>query len=324
MHKKRSNKGPKRETLLRKSRGRGAIYRRVRGIITGVMIVSTAHILLAQFIYTPKLYLLTEDRDKLQLKYAILEQRVAIAQSSVDDMWRRDNELYRTLFGTDSIHIENIYNPYPDSRYDFLLDDDYGALSKSVWLKMDDLAKGLYRNSLSFDEISLLSSDKDKLSSAIPAIWPIDRTKLRGSIGAFGNRLHPIYKKYIMHKGVDLNCLKGDPIYATADGVVEKTERGLYRKGYGQMILLNHNYGYKTRYAHMSRMLVQKGDSVKRGDIIGEAGSTGGSTGVHLHYEVIRNGAVVNPINYFDRHMTNEEYANITNRLIDANYEIIE
>ncbi|MFR9650076.1 MAG: M23 family metallopeptidase [Rikenellaceae bacterium] len=300
------------------------LSKRLRGFVIGVIIVIIVNFIFTHFFYTPKLYLLSIQHKEILAKYEILEERIHATRSSVEEIKARDNELYRGIFGVDSLRIAQIYEPYPDSRYNFLPNDDYGLKMREAWSDLDMLAKGIYRNSISFDQLDLFIADKERVSAAIPAIWPINRSKFKGNISAFGMRLHPIYKRYILHKGVDLNCNKGDAIYVTANGVVEKSEMGYRRSGYGQMLLINHGYGYKTRYAHLSRRLVSVGDSVKRGDVIGEAGNTGGSTGVHIHYEVIYNNRPVNPINYFDRYMTNEEYEDITNRLIDANYEIIE
>jgi murein DD-endopeptidase MepM/ murein hydrolase activator NlpD len=111
-----------------------------------------------------------------------------------------------------------------------------------------------------------------------------------------------------MHKGVDMSTDYGVPVYATGDGVVEKVEQGRRRRGYGRQILINHKFGYKTRYAHLLKMFVKPGEKVQRGQLIGEVGSTGGSTGPHLHYEVIYRNRQVNPVNYFNRNMTSDEY----------------
>ena len=124
-----------------------------------------------------------------------------------------------------------------------------------------------------------------------------------------------------MHKGVDLACDIGNPVYATGDGVVERTDLGLPRKGYGKQILLDHEFGYKTRYAHLSRILVKPGERVVRGQKIAEVGNTGGTTGPHLHYEVILRGQVVNPINYFNKDMTPAEYTRLMEEMHETNLE---
>ena len=113
----------------------------------------------------------------------------------------------------------------------------------------------------------------------------------------------------------------GDPIYATGDGVVESIELSRARYGYGTQILINHGYGYKTRYAHLNKLLVEKGDTITRGQLIAEMGNTGVSTSPHLHYEVIYNRAHVNPINYFDQNMSAEAYKSLMLQIQDANYE---
>ncbi|MDR0907786.1 MAG: M23 family metallopeptidase [Rikenellaceae bacterium] len=126
-------------------------------------------------------------------------------------------------------------------------------------------------------------------------------------------RVHPIYKRRIFHKGIDLPGRRGNPIYATGDGYVSYinstgTGRG---RGYGKNIVINHGFGYETRYAHLNKVLVAKGQWVKRGEIIGEMGNTGGSTGPHLHYEVLYHDNNVNPISYFKRDMDPAEFENI-------------
>lgn len=126
-----------------------------------------------------------------------------------------------------------------------------------------------------------------------------------------------------MHKGVDMSCNLGTPVYATGDAIVEKTDIGMRRRGYGKQILLNHEFGYKTRYAHLSKIFVKPGDMVTRGQLIGEVGSTGGSTGPHLHYEVIYLGRNVNPVNYFNRNMSSEEYRTLMENIrYNADLEI--
>ncbi len=153
------------------------------------------------------------------------------------------------------------------------------------------------------------------MSTAIPAIWPIDRQALRHGIEPFGYRNHPIYHRRILHKGIDLAANIGNNVYATGDATVQSTDLGQPRRGYGKQILLNHQYGYQTRYAHLSQIFVKPGEKVVRGQLIGKVGNTGGVTGPHLHYEVIHMGQVVNPINYFNRNMTNEEYERLMEQM---------
>jgi murein DD-endopeptidase MepM/ murein hydrolase activator NlpD len=175
--------------------------------------------------------------------------------------------------------------------------------------------------SKSLDELQILSKDKEKFSTAIPAIWPIDRSKMRNKIGAFGYRNHPIFRRWQFHSGVDMPGRVGDPIYATGDGVVESIEISRARRGYGTQVLINHGFGYKTRYAHLNKLHVAKGDTIKRGQLIADMGNTGQSTSPHLHYEVIYNRTHVNPINYFDKNMSADAYKSLMNQIQEATYE---
>ncbi|MFI3281287.1 MAG: M23 family metallopeptidase [Rikenellaceae bacterium] len=298
-------------------------YSSIRKILIGFILISIANALFSQFFYTPKVHAINKKNSELTIKYNLLNNRIAAAESRLSEISHRDNNVYRSLFGVDTLNVQNTQVPYPDSKYLELQNSTFSPIMTDSWRKIDNLAKNLYSNSLSFDELQRLAQNKEDMTAALPAIWPIDRTKLK-SIGHFGMRMHPIYKRWIMHKGIDLGSDKGTPIFATGDGVVEKSAQGQARHGYGQEVLINHEYSYKTRYAHLSKRLVQKGDSVKRGQLIGEVGSTGGSVGPHLHYEVIYKGNVVNPINYFDRNMTNEEYTRLMEDIKSTEYEVID
>jgi murein DD-endopeptidase MepM/ murein hydrolase activator NlpD len=178
--------------------------------------------------------------------------------------------------------------------------------------------------SKSLDDLQLLSKDKELMAASIPAIWLINKRDLRGHIGAFGSRLHPIHNRYIEHKGLDFGARTGDPVYATGNGEVVISEQGEAKRSYGQQIVIDHGFGYKTRYAHLSKRFVTEGQYVKRGELIGYVGSTGGSTGPHLHYEVLYMNNNVDPINYFRRDMSVEELDEIIEQAKATTFETIE
>jgi murein DD-endopeptidase MepM/ murein hydrolase activator NlpD len=251
---------------------------------------------------------IANENRELVLKYEILQDRIASMQSKIEEIRHRDHNVYRRLFSSDTLALKGVYTPYANSKYASLAGDEYSEIMTSTWQQLDALTRQTYAVSCSLDEVQIFAKDKEQMSLAIPAIWPIDRTRLK-AFYAFGVRTkHPILKIRTMHKGVDMSTDYGVPVYATGDGVVEKVEQGRRRKGYGRQILINHSFGYKTRYAHLQKMFVKAGDKVQRGQLIGEVGSTGGSTGPHLHYEVIYRGRNVNPVNYFNRNMTSDEY----------------
>ncbi len=296
-------------------------YRLLRNLLIGFILVAICNLLFSSLFYTPKMFRLADEKRDLKLKYEILQSRIRSSQRMLNQIRHRDNYVYRPLFASDTMSIDGVYNPYEETKYAALWGDEYSPVMVEMWQEMDQFARSLYLESISLDELQHLTKDKEKFSTAIPAIWPIDRSKLRNKIGAFGYRTHPVLRRWKFHSGVDMPGRIGDPIYATGDGVVESIDRSRARYGYGTQILINHGYGYKTRYAHLNKILVEKGDSITRGQLIAEMGNTGISTAPHLHYEVIYNRSHVNPINYFDQNMSAEAYKSLMLQIQDANYE---
>ncbi len=140
--------------------------------------------------------------------------------------------------------------------------------------------------------LSTLERKEDSLRF-LPAIKPVPNGRLTDG---FGKRRHPIFKRIMFHKGIDLAANRGTPVLAPADGYVTFTGRN---GGYGLFVTINHKYGFETKYGHLQKIYVRRGQFVKRGDKIGEVGNTGLSTAPHLHYEVLYKGKNVNPLNYY-------------------------
>lgn len=295
-------------------------YRLLRKGLVVFIAVCILNLLYSSLYYTPKMSRIARENEELLFRYRVLNDKIDIAANKLVELKERDNNVYRLIFAADTVSVPGIYNPYPDSRYSYLEDDRYSGLLIRSWKNIDAVTRALYLQSLSLDELQALSVDKEMIAYAMPAIWPIDRRNLR-KIDPYGGRMHPIYKRWIMHKGIDLGAHIGDPVYATGDAVVKSTDLGQRRRGYGQQVLLEHGFGYQTRYAHLSRIDVVPGQEIKRGEQIGLAGNTGGSTGPHLHYEVIYMGKTVDPINYLKRDMDESEFESI---IESANRETFE
>ena len=130
---------------------------------------------------------------------------------------------------------------------------------------------------------------REELAAATPSIWPAHGWLT----GTFGGRSDPFTGEPGFHQGIDISTEKGDPVYATADGTVEAAA---YTGDYGNLIQIRHGFALTTRYGHLSGFAVRPGQSVSRGDVIGYIGSTGRSTGAHLHYEILANGKLINPL----------------------------
>lgn len=223
------------------------------------------------------------------------------------DIQLRDDNIYRAIFETD---------PYPDHKrqlgtggnsmkYKKYENMEYGDLVIEISKKIELIEKKLASQSKSFDQVFDLTKEKQKMIKSIPSIQPVSNRDLTRIASGFGLRMHPIYKILKMHKGMDFTAPIGTEIYATGDGVVERVG---WVGGYGKTIMINHGFGYKTRYAHCSKYKCRKGQKVKRGDLIGFVGNTGQSTGPHLHYEVFKNKKQINPVNFFFNDLSPEEY----------------
>jgi murein DD-endopeptidase MepM/ murein hydrolase activator NlpD len=171
---------------------------------------------------------------------------------------------------------------------------------------MDAIERRMNSQSISFKELLDLAKNKEKMLTSIPAIQPVRNKHLKHMASGYGYRIDPVYKTRRMHTGMDFTAKVGTPVYATGDGYIEDLEQSGW--GYGKCIVINHGYGYKTRYAHLSAFKVKKGQKIKRGALIGLVGSTGKSTGPHLHYEVEKGGQKVNPIHYYHSDLTPDQY----------------
>ena len=142
-----------------------------------------------------------------------------------------------------------------------------------------------------------------QIAVSVPSLMPIDATRVTG---VFGMREHPILHRYKAHKGIDLAAPSGTPVYAAADGIVARAE---WFSTYGNYIQIEHGGEIETRYAHLSAYAIASGDRVRKGDLIGYVGSTGRSTGPHLHYEVRVAGEAVNPMPYLLREESGSQLA---------------
>jgi murein DD-endopeptidase MepM/ murein hydrolase activator NlpD len=275
------------------------------GIVLGVIFsVAAVH-----FFDSPKERLLKEEIAEYRQQLAVLNKNVERCNKVLADIEERDSAVYRTIFGASPVS-EAQRRPTPK---DYSGLSSSGQLIKTTSLRVDTLESRLYAQSLSLDEIYKMAGSKQQRMATMPAIMPIKKNQCR-LVSGFGMRYHPILHYRRMHTGVDLTAQSGTPVYATGDGRVEVAGRGQGLGGYGVCIVINHGYGFKTLYAHLSDVKVKQGERVKRGEVIGNVGRTGLAQGYHLHYEVIQNGNKVNPVYFFFNDLTPAEY----DEVIDA------
>jgi murein DD-endopeptidase MepM/ murein hydrolase activator NlpD len=274
------------------------------GFIIFVILINTP------YFDTPKDRLLIREIDNLKLNYAVLNKKLDQLDDVVEAIEDRDNNLYRTYFNTSPIPAKERKSGFSGNRYAALQGYNNTQLVLNTTKRVDILSKELAIQSKSLDYILKLAKEKNKLLSAIPAIQPVRNENLRRMASGFGYRTDPFTKTRKMHEGMDFTAKIGTPIFATGDGVVSQANNNA--SGYGNHIVIRHGYGYETLYAHLSKYNCKAGQRVKRGDIIGYVGSTGRSEGPHLHYEVHKDGRVVNPLNFYYGNISAMEYVAIS------------
>ena len=255
---------------------------------------------------TPKALWLERRNSNLAEQISLLEARAQSQDAILLDLSLRDNLVYRPVFGMEEIPREQREAGLGgEERYADYLGLDHMALMTSAARMVDGLTRKAYVQSRSFDDVQVYSSRTGDMASCIPSIYPVNPKTVQIT-SPFGARFHPVRQQIIFHEGVDLAGPAGQPVYATGDGVVESTQVNF--SGYGNVIVIDHGFGYKTRYAHLKEINVTAGQVVIRGDKIGTLGNSGLSTGPHLHYEVIYRGVQINPWNYLNPDISPEEY----------------
>ena len=260
---------------------------------------------------TPKDKLQAREIDNLKIQYAILNRKIDQVDEVLNALEDRDNNLYRAYFNSSPISEEDRKAVFGiENRYKDLAGYNNSDLIINTTKRVDVLTKQLVVQSKSLDEILKLAKSKEKLLAAIPAIQPIRNENLKRMASGFGYRSDPFTKARKFHEGMDFTAKIGTPVFASGDGIVSRADNTA--SGFGNHIVIRHGFGYETLYAHLSRYKARVGQYVKRGDIIGYVGSTGRSEAPHLHYEVHKNGDVVNPLNFYYGNISAAEYVAIS------------
>ena len=306
-------------------RSRRSRVLRSLGLFAGSLLLSVLYL----WIYVsvlglelPKTVILKKKNAELCSRAEVLDRQLDRYDEALTALQMRDDDIYRSIFGMHEIPSEVRNAGFGGvNRYEHLEVADQHGLLKHTTMRLDVLTKKTYVQSKSFDEIALLSKRAGDMASCIPAIPPVvpDRSIYRLS-SSFGFRKDPFTGRSKKHSGVDFALKPGNPIYATGDGVVVSVKFEFF--GYGNSVVIDHGFGYKTRYAHLKSIGVSEGMKVKRGECIGTSGNSGRSSGPHLHYEVLYKGSHVNPANYYDLTITPEEYATMVQNIADASEKI--
>jgi murein DD-endopeptidase MepM/ murein hydrolase activator NlpD len=274
--------------------------------LSGMSLGGVFFFIFVTFVDSPEEKQLGQEKSHMQAQYKVLQRQFGEMQEVVSDLQERDDNLYRVIFQADPIPFSvrraaATNNDY----YEQLLDMTNSEVVVSTTQKLNELKKELYIQSKSYDELVSLAKNKENMLQNLPAIQPVLNKDLKQMASGYGWRIDPVYHTRRFHAGMDFAAPTGADIYATGNGQVISAG---WQQGYGNCVQINHGYGYLTLYGHMSAFKVRAGQKVKRGDVIGLVGSTGKSTGPHLHYEVHYKGQIMNPQNYYFLDLSPADY----------------
>lgn len=227
---------------------------------------------------------------QLQMERRLYEQKLVQLTTEVNALRKdmvvlaQNDAQVRTM---NQLPVEEIENPVGVGGPSESTPNRFSKIQEEI----DQLRVAIDLRRQSQEEIRGLFNDQRSIFSAKPVGWPV-----KGWLTSlFGMRKSPFTGRRVFHEGIDIACRTGTPVTASADGIVS---RAGIKSGYGKLVIVDHGYGYQTYYGHNSKIFVKVGQRVKRGDKISAVGSTGRSTGPHLHYEVRLNGTPVNPRKY--------------------------
>jgi len=282
-------------------------FRRLLTFISVSFVVAFLAFLWAnqRFVSVQEQYLL-EVNEAYKLQWKALEVRIANASSELQNLAHQDDNNYRVILdlpALDNTQREagtggSLAPPFSEDVYEY----DFIA---EAYDRVHKLGHQVGVEEQSFEELFQTASQKKNMWASRPAIQPIRNRELNRLHTTFGSRLHPIFNVVMDHKGLDFSAPRGTPVYATGDG---RISMAYYSSSYGNVVYIDHGFDFETRYAHLNRFIVRQGQFVKRGQLIGYVGNTGISASPHLHYEVLYNGNHINPINFFQRDLSNAEY----------------
>lgn len=242
----------------------------------------------------PKTAILRRQNDAWQSRVGVVRHKLDVYESMLSDVEARNDLVYRSIFALE---------PIPDTSYVDSTLSEIAALDR----RLDVVSARIGIQISSLGEVALVAKEAGDIVAHIPAVPPLLPKKGTYHLSSpFGTRTDPVYGHTARHMGQDFASHIGNPVYATGDGVVEKVD--FKYDGYGNEVVINHGFGYKTRYAHLNTVDVGVGQALLRGDKIGEVGKSGKATGPHLHYEVLFKGNQINPMSFMDMGMPVEEY----------------
>jgi len=241
----------------------------------------------------------------------ILEQQLSTIEATLSGLKDEDKDLYTRLFNSKPPESSTSGNTL--SKEQVLLVDASGfrKLLNILESKSDQLRDRSLRSNNTFADRIRISKDQLESIGSIPSVQPIANAQLDLLVSGYGERINPFHKGKYFHPGLDFAAPRGTAVVATAPGRVIATNKTDLQAGYGNYVDVDHGKGFVTRYAHLESIVVQRGQKVTKNKVLGAVGSSGGSIAPHLHYEVIRDGEQVNPVQYLIEGLSGEEHSTL-------------
>ena len=261
------------------------------------------YVIFALFFSTETERRLKQENQMYEREMPELERKEKLVSEVVEGLRARDNRIYEEIFHTSAPDMDPLSSIGILPGVDSIPDDNIVRYAEN---KLSQLEAGASRVEENFRRVMEAVGDPDFVMP--PMTNPLDDYTFAQTGASVGSKVNPFYKVSMQHNGLDMIAHAGEPVHAAADGVVSEVIKS--RKGLGNVVVIDHRNGYFTRYAHLADIETARGRSVKRGTRIGYVGVSGNSFAPHLHYEVLRDTLVMDPVNYFFASMTPEEYMN--------------
>jgi murein DD-endopeptidase MepM/ murein hydrolase activator NlpD len=246
----------------------------------------------------------------LRTQWQSLENTINRANAQLSEIVEQDDYNYRVILDLEALGSTEREAGVGGTEPLYLAEIKPYTLISSTYKHYEKLKHKVDVEKQSFEELNTVVKTKRAMWASRPAIQPIDNKDLMRLHTTYGLRFHPLLGYTRPHKGLDFTAAMGTPVYATGDGEVLTS---YYSNTFGKVVYLNHGFNFETRYAHLTKYIVESGDFVKRGQVIGYVGNTGTSVSPHLHYEVLYRNEQINPINFFQRDLNNQEYEKLIN-----------
>ena len=299
------------------------LYNLILFLISSIIFAGFITVLLlnTEFINTPQELVQSREIRNYDLQMKVLNKKLDQVESTLANIEKRDNNLYRVYFEASPIPEDQRRAGFGGvNRYGYLEGFESSDIIVNTTERLDILTKELVIQSKSLDEIELLAKNKESLLSSIPSIQPVSSSDLKRMASGYGYRIDPFIKKRTMHWGMDFSAITGTPIYATGDGRISRADARAV--GFGNHVRIDHGFGYVSIYAHMDKIIVKRGNRVKRGDLIGYVGNTGRSVAPHLHYEIVKDSRKINPINFYSGSLSPIEFEELVNQASQENQSL--